>query len=213
MGAAPVTHSILIVDDHPIVRQGLRSLISNDPSFEVIGEAGSATEAAQRFREQRPDVTLVDIRLGSESGLDLLDTILAEDPNARVLIVSSFDDPEYIDRSLKAGALGYVLKVDSPSVLLTAIETVASGGQALGPDVTAHLVDHLVGVKPPPPVLDEIERRMIEMVASGAGNARIADDLFMSETSVKRRLRSAFEKLGVENRAEAVAEAIKRGLV
>lgn len=208
-----MTHTILIVDDHPIVRQGLRSLLSNYPAFEVVAEAGTIAEAIKSYRDKRPDVTLVDIRLGSESGLDLLDTILAEDADARVLIVSSFDDPEYIDRSLKAGALGYVLKVDSPSVLVTAIETVASGRRALGPDVAAHVVGHLVGDGRHGPSLDSTERRLLGLVAAGSSNARIAGNLFMSETSVKRRLRVVFEKLGVENRTEAVAEAARRGLV
>lgn len=206
-----MSHSILIVDDHPIVRQGLRSLLSNYPEFEVVAEAGTTEEALGQYASARPDVTLVDIRLGERSGLDLLDAILAEDPGARVLIVSSFDDPEFIDRSLKAGALGYVLKADSPSVLVTAIETVASGRQAFGPDVAAHLVGHLVG--DPGPTFDQAERRLLGMVAAGASNVRIAEELFMSEASVKRRLRAVFEKLGVDSRTEAVAEAARRSLL
>ncbi len=204
---------MLIVDDHPIVRQGLRSLLSTYDTFEVVGEAASASEALVRFKAVHPDVTLVDIRLGEASGLDLLDAILDEEPTAKVVIVSSFDDHEYIDRSLKAGAKGYVLKADSPSVLVAAIETVANGGQALGPEVAAHVVDHLSGRYREPEVLDATELKVLEMVASGASNARIASAMFMSDTSVKRRLRSVFAKLGVENRTEAVAEATKRNLI
>lgn len=207
-----MSHSVLIVDDHPIVRQGLRSLLSNYDSFDVIGEASSAPEALECFRSRRPDVTLVDIRLGGGSGLDLLDTILVDDPDAKVLIVSSFDDHEYIDRSLKAGAKGYVLKADSPSVLVAAIETVASGGQALGPEIAAHVVDHIAG-RHSNTDLDGPEVQMLRMVASGASNARIASAMFMSDTSVKRRLRSVFAKLGVDNRIEAVAEATRRNLI
>ncbi|MDH4309823.1 MAG: response regulator transcription factor [Acidimicrobiia bacterium] len=208
-----MSHSILIVDDHPIVRQGLKSLLSNYDAFEVVAEAGTIGDAIDRYAEMRPDVALVDIKLGSESGLDLLDAILERDPGARVLIVSSFDDPEFIDRSLKAGALGYVLKADSPSVLVTAIETVAAGRPALGPDIAAHLVDHLVAGPHEEPILEPVERRMLEMVAAGASNVQIASAVFMSDTSVKRRLRTVFGKLGVESRTEAVAEAARRGLI
>lgn len=204
---------MLIVDDHPIVRQGLRSLLSTYDTFEVVGEAASAPEALVCFKAMHPDVTLVDIRLGEASGLDLLDAILDEEPTAKVVIVSSFDDHEYIDRSLKAGAKGYVLKADSPSVLVAAIETVASGGQALGPEVAAHVVDHLSGRHSETEILDATELKVLEMVASGASNARIASAMFMSDTSVKRRLRSVFAKLGVENRTEAVAEATRRNLI
>ncbi len=205
--------TILIVDDHPIVRQGLRSLLSNYPEFDVVGEAASVEEGLCGFREHRPDVSLVDIRLGNGSGLDLVDAILEEDPGARVVVVSSFDDDEYVTRSLRAGALGYVLKVDSPSVLVTAIETVASGQRALSPRVTTHLVDQLMGETSPGRDLDQVELRMLEMLSRGMSNARIAEELYMSDTTVKRRLRVVFGKLGVSKRAEAVGAATRRGLI
>jgi DNA-binding NarL/FixJ family response regulator len=178
----------------------------------VVAEAGTAGEALRSFRSTRPDVTLVDIRLGQDSGLDLLDALLEEDRTAKILIVSSFDDHEYIDRSLAAGAKGYVLKADSPSVLVAAIETVASGGQALGPGVAAHVVDHIAG-REDPSQLDRTELGVLRLVASGASNPSIGEALFMSETTVKRRLRSVFAKLGVDNRTEAVAEAGRRRLL
>lgn len=208
-----MSHSVLIVDDHPIVRQGLRSLLSSYETFEIVGEAGTVPEAMDRYRAHRPDVTLVDIRLDGESGLDLLDVLLGEDPSAKVVIVSSFGDDEYIDRSLKAGARGYVLKADSPSVLVAAIETVANGGQALGPEVAAHVVGRLAGSQGEPGVLSGDEIEILRMVASGASNGVIARRLFMSDTSVKRRLRSIFDKLGVDTRTEAAAEAGRRGLL
>lgn len=208
-----MSHSVLIVDDHPIVRQGLRSLLASYESFEIVGEAGNVLEAMDRYRASRPDVTLVDIRLGNESGLDLLDVLLGEDPSAKVVIVSSFGDDEYIDRSLKAGARGYVLKADSPSVLVAAIETVANGGQALGPEVAAHVVGRLAGTGKNPDVLSADEVEILRLVATGDSNGVIARRLFMSDTSVKRRLRTVFDKLGVDNRTEAVAEAGRRGLI
>ena len=207
--------TVLIVDDHPIVRQGLRSLLSNETSLEVVAEAATLGAALEEHRRLSPDVVLVDIRLGGESGLDLLDLILDESPGARVLIVSSFDDDEYVTRSLRAGALGYVHKADSPSVLVTAIETVASGQLALGPRVTANLVEQLTagGDTGHRGEFDAVEVEMLGMIARGLSNARIGDELFLSDTTVKRRLRVVFEKLGVARRTEAVAEATRRGLV
>jgi DNA-binding NarL/FixJ family response regulator len=217
MTEGPVTDdpvTILIVDDHPIVRQGLRSLLSNHPRFAVVGEAATVAQALLLFRTRRPDVSLVDIRLGGDSGLDLVDSLLEEDRQARVLVVSSFDDDEYVTRSLRAGALGYVLKADSPSVLVTAIETVAAGQRALSPAVTAHLVEQLMGeAESREPDLDQLELQMLRLVAQGFSNGRIADELFMSDTTVKRRLSVLFGKLGAGRRAEAVAAAARRGLL
>jgi len=206
--------TILIVDDHPIVRQGLRSMLSNYPEFDVVGEAATAAEAIELFRTLRPDVCLVDIRLGAGSGLEVLDAVLEEDPAARTLVVSSFDDGEYVTRSLRAGALGYVLKVDSPSVLVSAIQTVAEGQLTLSPALTASLVEQLMGEsQPAQPDLDGLELRMLAMLSKGMSNGQIADQLFMSDTTVKRRLRVVFAKLGVSRRAEAVGEAARRGLL
>jgi DNA-binding NarL/FixJ family response regulator len=205
--------SVLVVDDHPIVRQGVRSLLSNHAAFEVVGEAASVEEALAAYRLVRPDVSLVDIRLGAGSGLDLLDWLLEEDPRARVIMVSSFDDDEYVTRSLRAGALGYLLKVDSPAVLVTAIEEVAAGQRALSPRVTAQLVEQLTRETRGGPDLDAVELRMLAMLSRGLSNGQIADELFMSDTTVKRRLRVLFGRLGVSRRAEAVGEAARRGLL
>ena len=209
--------SVLVVDDHPIVRQGLRGLLSNYPHFEIVGEAASVEEALAVHRRTHPDVSLVDIRLGSESGLDLLDTLLEESPASRVIMVSSFDDDEYVTRSLRAGALGYLLKVDSPSVLVEAIESVAAGQRALSPRVTAKLVEHhLLGrgrEASSGPDLDDVEQQMLVLLSRGRSNQQIADELFMSDTTVKRRLRAIFATLGVSRRAEAVGEAARWGLL
>ncbi len=206
--------TVLVVDDHPLVRQGVRSLLSNHPELEVVGEAATADEAVERFRTLRPDVTLLDIRLGEDSGLDVLDALLEERPGARVLVVSSFDDDEYVTRSLRAGALGYVLKADSPQVLVSAVHAVASGERALGPRVTAQLVEQLLGESDArAPGLDPLEVRMLAMLSRGLSNGQIAEELYMSDTTVKRRLRVLFGKLGVSRRAEAVGAAARRGLL
>ena len=157
---------------------------------------------------------LLDIRLGDEAGLEVLDQLLDMDPDARVLMLSSFDDEEYVTRSLRAGALGYILKGDSDAVLATAIETVAAGGRALGPEVTHRLVEQLFGNHDSgEDEMDELDLGILEALAEGDSNRDIARRLFMSDSTVKRRIRSIFDHLGVNRRPEAVAEAIRRGLV
>jgi len=206
--------SILIVDDHPVVRKGIKSLLSNYDGYQVVGEASTTREALEQFHETQPEVVLLDIRLANESGLEALDAILDANPQARVLMLSSFDDEEYVQRSLQAGARGYVLKGDSDAVLVTAIEAVAKGRRALSPQVTDQLVEQLYGAgKGSGPGFDEVDRRMMGLLAEGASNGRIAEELFMSDSTVKRRLRSIFTRLGVSRRAEAVAEAMSRGLL
>ncbi len=205
---------ILIIDDHPVVRKGIRSLLSNYPQLEVVAEAGTRKDAIAAFGEHSPDVVLLDIRLGDEAGLEVLDQLLDMDPDARVLMLSSFDDEEYVTRSLRAGALGYILKGDSDAVLATAIETVAAGGRALGPEVTHRLVEQLFGNHDSgEDEMDELDLGILEALAEGDSNRDIARRLFMSDSTVKRRIRSIFDHLGVNRRPEAVAEAIRRGLV
>lgn len=204
--------SVLIVDDHPVVRKGIRSLLSNYREFTIVGEAATPEEAVEAFLRHRPDVVLLDIRLAGGSGLEVLSTILERDPGAKVLMLSSFDDEEYVHRSLKAGALGYVLKGDSDAVLVTAVQTVASGRHALSPHVTDQLVAQLY-LGEDKPDFDDSDREILRLLAQGASNTEIADRLFMSDSTVKRRLRAIFNRLGVSRRAEAVAEAVRRGLV
>jgi len=207
--------TVLVVDDHPVVRKGIISLLSNRGDVEVVGQAGNAAEAVAVYTMLRPDVVLLDIRLGEESGLDVLDELLEIDPGARVLVLSSFDDEEYVTRSLRAGALGYLLKADSDGTLLSAIDAVAAGRHALSPMVTDRIVARVFGdpTEREPEALDRTQRRLLEMVAAGATNAEIAEALFMSNRTVKRRLSEIFSLLGVDNRTEAAAEAARRGLI
>jgi DNA-binding NarL/FixJ family response regulator len=205
---------VLIVDDHPVVRQGIRSLLSNRSEIEVVGDAGTLDTAVAAYRRLRPDVTLLDIRLADGSGLDALRSIRDEDEHARVLMLSSFDDDEYVVQSLQAGASGYVLKSDSDSLLVNAVLSVASGGLALSSHVTGHLVARLSNKRVDANLaLDDQSRRLLAMVATGQSNAQMARSLFVSEATVKRRLRAVFDELGVANRVEAVAEAARRGVL
>lgn len=206
---------ILIVDDHPVVRKGIRSLLSNYPQLQVASEASDRNEAVAAFLGTQPDVVLLDIRLGEDSGLEVLDELLDIDPGARVLMLSSFDDEEYLTRSMRAGALGYILKGNSDAVLVTAIETVAAGMRALSPEVTDLLVEQLYGNRNPSEVeqLDQVDMEILSALVGGASNHEIARRHFMSDSTVKRRVRNIFDRLGVNRRPEAVAEAIRRGLV
>ena len=205
---------VLIIDDHPVVRQGIKSLLSNYDTFEVVGEAATGETAIDQFRSSRPDVVLLDIRLAKDSGLEVLDSILDDDPEARVLMLSSFDDDEYVERSLRAGALGYVLKGDSDAQLVSAIEAVAEGHRALSPRVAEQLVELMLSPSQAHgPEFEEVDRAILRMLSDGASNGQIASKLFMSDSTVKRRIRSIFNRLGVTRRAEATAEAARRGLV
>ena len=204
--------SVLIVDDHPVVRTGIKSLLSNYEHLTVAGEAASAAEAVQAYRDLRPDVVLLDIRLGDGSGLTVLDELLDLDPEARILMLSSFDDEEYVTRSLRTGAAGYVLKVDSDEMLVNAIETVAAGGRVLGAQMAHWLTEKLDGAAERER-FDEVDRELLGALAEGASNPEIAARLFISDSTVKRRLRSLFTRLGVSRRPEAVAEAVRRGLI
>lgn len=205
---------VLIVDDHPVVRQGIKSLLSSYDSFLVVGEAATSQAALSQFKEQQPDVVLLDIRLANDSGLEVLDLILDDDPEARVLMLSSFDDREYIERSLRAGALGYILKGDSDAQLVSAIKTVAEGHRAFSAQVTDRLVASWLDPTPDdPPEWDQTDLAILRMLSDGASNTGIANRLFMSDSTVKRRIRAIFARLGVGRRAEATAEAARRGLV
>ena len=204
--------TVLIVDDHPVVRTGIKSLLSNYPHLTVAGEAATAEQAVSAYRALGPDVVLLDIRLGEGSGLTVLDELLDLDPDVRVLMLSSFDDEEYLTRSLRTGAAGYVLKADSDEMLVNAIEAVAAGGRVLGPKMAHWLVEKLDQHAADSP-FDEVDRELLGALADGASNSDIAARLFISDSTVKRRLRSIFDRLGVNRRAEAVAEAVRRGLV
>lgn len=209
-----IQSSVLIVDDHPVVRTGIKSLLSNYDHLTVAGEAASAAEAVSEYRRLRPDVVLLDIRLGDGSGLTVLDELLDFDPHARVLMLSSFDDEEYLTRSMRTGAAGYVLKVDSDEMLVNAIEAVAAGGRVLGPHMAQWLVEKLDRTsEPESDRFDAVDRELLAALAEGASNSEIAARLFISDSTVKRRLRSVFERLGVSRRPEAVAEAVRRGLI
>lgn len=204
--------SVLVVDDHPVVRKGIRSLLGA-AGYTVVAETDDPDRVVTLYEEVRPEVVLVDIRLGERSGLEVLEALRAKHPDARVLMLSSFDDEEFVMRSLDLGARGYVLKGDSDTVLLSAVEAAAGGKHALSPQVTDRILGRLLDPPREPERFDPVDLRMLKLVCEGATNAEIGEELYMSDTTVKRRLRRIFAALGVTRRTEAAAEAARRGLV
>ncbi|MCB0195511.1 MAG: response regulator transcription factor [Anaerolineae bacterium] len=212
---API--SILVVDDHSIIRQGIRSLLSNYPEFEVIGEAENGHSALNQIEQQSPDVTLLDIRLPGESGVEVLKRIRQTRPEAKVLMLTSFNDDEYVMGALRAGALGYVLKSSSDEMLVNAIRATHQGEHFLSPQIAGAVVRRSIAgpakFMPDTPDMDGEERRILKLLVDGASNTDIAAKLYISNATVKRKLRKIFEKLNVNTRAQAAAQAIRRNLV
>lgn len=211
----PIT--VLVVDDHPIVRQGIRSLLSNYPEFHLVGEAENGTQTLAYFQAEPPDVTLLDISLPGESGLDILRRIRQQVPTAKVLMLTSYDDEEYIMEALRVGALGFVLKNVSDEMLVNAIQAVHRGERAFSPQVTEQVIQRALGQAVSRPQdslnLDPEERQILRLLAEGASNGDIGNLLYMSDATVKRKVRQIFAELGVQTRAQAAAEAVRRGLV
>lgn len=207
---------IIIIDDHPIVRQGIASLLSNYREFVLVGEAENGVDGRELAQTANPDVILLDIRMPGESGLDVLAAILRQQPAARVLMLTSFDDEEYVMTALRSGACGYVLKSVSDDQLVNAIRAVHRGEKVLSSQVTDQVIRHALTeqskVQRPSP-LDEEEIAILRLLVKGDSNAEIGAALFMSQTTVKRKLRLIFETLNVQTRAQAAAEAVRRGVV
>jgi DNA-binding NarL/FixJ family response regulator len=199
---------VLCVDDHALVREGLAALINRQEDMRVIAEATSGGDGIKLFRIHHPDVSLVDLRLPDISGIEVIDRILGEKPDARILVLSSSEGDVDIHRALSAGARGYVLKGSPGGTLLEAIRTVHRGGKAIPPEVAAAVAEHLTD--------EPLTRREIEVlsvVATGARNKEIAVTLAISEETVKMHIKSIISKLGAEDRTGAVTTAIKRGVI
>jgi DNA-binding NarL/FixJ family response regulator len=207
--AAPVR--VLIVDDHPIVRAGLRATLEVDPSLEIVAEAGSGAEAVAAARAVRADVVLMDLHLGAGlTGAEATRQLTALDDPPRVLVLTAYESEADILRAIEAGATGYLLKDADPAELRTAIHIAASGETVLAPTVGRRLVSR---VRSPQRALTRRETQVLQMVAEGAGNAAIAKALFITEATVKSHLVQVFAKLAVSSRTAAAAAGRQRGLI
>jgi DNA-binding NarL/FixJ family response regulator len=207
--------AVLLVDDHEVVRLGLRSLLSLEQGIEVVGEAGTAVEAVIQAARLRPDVIVMDIRLPDRSGVEACREIRSADPNVQVLMLTSYADEEAIFNSIIAGASGYLLKQIRGEELVRAIETVAGGQSLLAPAVTQKVLEKMKrlasGQKPDEMLeLSAQEQRVLALVAEGKTNREIARALGLSDKTVKNYLSHVFEKLNFSRRAEAAAFFARR---
>ena len=199
---------ILSVDDHPLLREGIAATINAQPDMVLVADAASGGEALSLFREHRPDVTLMDLRLPDMSGIEAMIAIRAMYDDARVIILTTFEGDAEIQRALTAGASGYMLKSMPPRELVTGIREVHAGRKCLPPQVLASLAEHL-GEQ----ALTHRELEVLRALVRGGGNRDIAKGLFISEETVKVHVRHILEKLGAADRTEAVTIAVRRGLV
>jgi DNA-binding NarL/FixJ family response regulator len=213
-----VTIRVVVADDQSMVRAGFRMLLSGEDDIEVVAEAANGLEAVEKAARFDPTVILMDIRMPELDGLEATRRILTADPEARVLILTTFDLDEYVYEALRAGASGFVLKDDPPEQLIAAIRTVAAGDALLSPGVTKRVIERFSRLpRPAPPKeLDELserERDVFALIARGLSNAEIGQELFISETTVKTHVTHILSKLGLRDRVQAVVLAHQAGLV
>jgi len=202
---------VLIVDDHPVVRDGLRGMFSGEPGFEVAGEAADGGEAVALARSLQPDVILMDLHMPNVDGVSAIRQLAEQGSEARVLVLTTYDQDSYVLPAIEAGATGYLLKDAPGEELLRAVRAVAQGETILSPSVAGRLVDQVRN--PQQDALSQRELEILALVAAGTTNREIARELFISEATVKTHLLHIYEKLEVPDRAAAVAEAFKRGLL
>ncbi|MDH2429982.1 response regulator transcription factor [Sphaerisporangium sp. TRM90804] len=202
---------VLIVDDHPVVREGLRGMLEADPGLAVAGEAGSGDEAVARARELAPDVILMDLRMPGGDGVGAITRILADRPESRVVVLTTYETDQDIVRAVEAGAAGYLLKDTSRADLVAAVFAAVRGETVLSPSVATKLVSRMRA--PAAESLSRRETEVLALVARGLTNAEVGRELFISETTVKTHLLRVFGKLGVSDRTAAVTTALRRGLL
>jgi DNA-binding NarL/FixJ family response regulator len=212
--------SVMLVDDDGLMREGLRAVLSSDDRIEVTGEAENGRIAVQRARHLRPDVVLMDVRMPELDGIAATEQLIAATPEAQVVILTTFEEDEYILGALRAGASGFLLKRSSPEDLIAAIHTVAAGDALLSPSVTRRVIDRMAtqpvvgdgtGAR-----LDELtprEREVLELIALGLSNREIAAELTVEETTVKSHVKRVLMKLQARDRVQAVIFAYESGLV
>jgi DNA-binding NarL/FixJ family response regulator len=199
---------VLSVDDHPLLREGIATIISSQEDMLLVSLAATGTEAIQQFREHQPDVTLMDVRLPDLSGIDAVIAIRSEFPEARIIMLTTFEGDIEIQRALEAGARGYLLKNMPPSELVQVIRQVHAGKKRVPPELAARLAEHMGD--------DNLTAREVEVlqhVAGGNRNRDIAQLLFISEETVKVHIKHIMDKLGASDRTQAIAIAVRRGFI
>lgn len=207
---------LLIVDDHPVVRDGLTAMLKRQRDFSIVGEAKDGREAVQRASELRPDVILMDLRMPELDGVGAMREIQENDPEARFIVLTTYDSEEAIFDAINAGAKGYLLKDASRDELFRAVRAVHHGESLIQPSVTGRILDRLAQLSrqgPKVDVLSERELEVLKYMAKGSGNKEIASALSVTENTVKTHVANIFQKLGVNNRTEAVTQALQRDII
>ncbi|MEK7949354.1 response regulator transcription factor [Luteolibacter soli] len=202
------TFKILIVDDHFVVRAGLRDILSHEPDFEVVGEAANGRDAVTTYSRLQPDVTLMDLRMPLCNGLEAIRLIREKHPDARILVLSSYEGDEDIHAALAAGAMGYILKHSSDDQITPAIRALLQGKRWIPLDVASQLAARERGE-----ILSEREREIVRLLVKGEANKEIGDALGITELTVKSHMKNILAKLKVRDRTEAVTVALRRGIV
>jgi len=199
---------VFSVDDHPLLREGIATLVNNQPDMVLIGEAATGAEAIQHFKQHMPDVTLLDLRLPDMSGIDVLIAIRSEFPEARIVMLTTFEGDVEVQRALQAGARGYLLKNMPPVELLDVIRQVHEGKKRIPAEIASQLLEHMSDEG-----LTGREVEVLREVADGNRNREIAERLFISEETVKVHIKHIMEKLGANDRTQAVAIGVRRGII
>jgi DNA-binding NarL/FixJ family response regulator len=199
---------VLSVDDHPLLREGLAAIIDNQPDMTMVAQASNAQEAVQQFRKHRPDVTLMDLRLPDKSGIDAMIAVRMEFPDARIVVLTTFEGDVEIQRALEAGARGYILKNMPPKELVEVIRQVHAGKKRIPPHVAAQLAEHISDE-----ALTSREIEVLSQIAEGNRNRDIAEKLFITEETVKVHIKHIMDKLGASDRTQAVAIGLRRGII
>ncbi|MFJ6836180.1 response regulator [Streptomyces sp. NPDC091209] len=205
------TIGVMLVDDHPVVREGLSSMLRSAEGIDVVGQAGSGEEAVAMVAASSPDIVLLDLQMGGMDGVETTGHILRVAPATKVVIVTTYETDTDILRAVEAGAAGYLLKGSSRDDLVQAVKAAARGETVLTPSLAPKLFR--ARLPEPPPVVSDREREVLQLVSQGLTNADIGKRLFISEATVKTHLLRSFKKLGVSDRTSAVITALERGLL
>ena len=208
MSSAPKPIRIALVDDHPLLRQGIAALISDQPDLQLVGQASNGLEAIELFRLHRPDVMLMDLQMPGMNGIDAMSAIRAEFPDARFVVLTTYTGDVQIVRALKAGARAYLLKSLLHRELLDTIRAVHAGQKRIPPEIAAELADHAAD-----DALTPREIEVLRLIAAGNANKIVADQLSITEETVKAHVKNILSKLDANDRTHAVTIALKRGII
>jgi DNA-binding NarL/FixJ family response regulator len=199
---------VLAVDDHPVVRNGIAGLVTDQPDMVLVGEASNGREAIQQFRAHQPDVTLMDLQMPELGGVDAIIAIRNEFPDARIVVLTTYTGDVQVIRALRAGAQAYLLKNSLHKQLLEAIRAVHAGKRILSPELSCEVASHATDDD-----LTPAETSVLHLIAGGNANKQIADRLSISEETVKSRVKNILSKLGANDRTQAVTIALRRGII